>query len=285
MATCPRPDTVDLLEKPAGSDNVWPVAFAKGKLSETDPNGRDEQASAGTVAQPLRLVKRLCRVCETPLRRKQKMLCGQSCRGKWSHMVRPRTGRNNPNFKGWRSRRPYSSYTRAFKRQHPEIVRAHGMVGRAVRSGALVRPAVCSSCGKGCRPDAHHVDYAKPLDVQWLCRKCHRAADAARNSAAEIAKRGYLLDDLCALLKVSRRVVERLRANGAFPIPELASLDARPRWSVAAVEAFLASGHVVTSRRGKRRRVVSHVPTIDRGRSTAKPSLVAGQPDCRGGGR
>lgn len=182
MRTCPRSETALLLEKPADSDNVWSVDFAKNKVSETDSR-RDEQAGpadSDTVAPRLRLVKRLCAICETPLRPKQKTLCSQSCRAKWGHLVRPRFGTANPNFRGWRSRRPYTSYTRKFKQAHPEIRRAHEMVSRAVKSGALVRPAVCSTCQKSCRPDAHHEDYGQPLSVQWLCRKCHRAADLAK---------------------------------------------------------------------------------------------------------
>ncbi len=43
----------------------------------------------------------------------------------------------------------------------------------AVRAGRLVRPAACA-CGSDLRVEAHHEDYAKPLDVEWLCRRCHR---------------------------------------------------------------------------------------------------------------
>lgn len=60
------------------------------------------------------------------------------------------------------------------------------------------------------------------------------------------------LADLCQELRVSRRTVERLRRHGAFPIPTLPSLDKRPRWSRAAVEAFKTSeAPVITSRRRK----------------------------------
>lgn len=47
------------------------------------------------------------------------------------------------------------------------------------------------------------------------------------------------LEDVCRLLRVSRRTVERLRRHRAFPIPELPALDKRPRWSGAAVQRFL----------------------------------------------
>lgn len=61
------------------------------------------------------------------------------------------------------------------------------------------------------------------------------------------------LDDVCRELRVSRTTVKRLRRHGAFPIPEMPSLDKRPRWSSDAVEAFKAEhATTVTRRRGFR---------------------------------
>lgn len=53
--------------------------------------------------------------------------------------------------------------------------------------------------------------------------------------------RVYFIDDICRELRVSRRVLENLRRHRAFPVPELPALDRRPRWSAAAVDAYLAS--------------------------------------------
>lgn len=61
--------------------------------------------------------------------------------------------------------------------------RARQMVSRAVRKGILIRPEECSRCGErpgvnvagGPKIQGHHHDYNKPLDVEWLCAKCHRA--------------------------------------------------------------------------------------------------------------
>lgn len=59
----------------------------------------------------------------------------------------------------------------------------HRRVRDAIKAGELVRPEFCERCGvapgmtKTGAPkiQAHHHDYALPLEVEWLCTKCHRA--------------------------------------------------------------------------------------------------------------
>lgn len=51
--------------------------------------------------------------------------------------------------------------------------RCHYAISDAIRRGDIMRPDNCQECGISCKPDAHHPDYTKPLDVQWLCRICH----------------------------------------------------------------------------------------------------------------
>jgi hypothetical protein len=49
--------------------------------------------------------------------------------------------------------------------------RARQKLQRAVRSG-LIRRLPCEVCG-ALVTEAHHPDYSKPLDVQWLCKRHH----------------------------------------------------------------------------------------------------------------
>ena len=43
----------------------------------------------------------------------------------------------------------------------------------AISDGRLVRPGACENCRREGRIMAHHDDYQKPLDVRWLCTRCH----------------------------------------------------------------------------------------------------------------
>ena len=60
-------------------------------------------------------------------------------------------------------------------------VKANKLVAAAINRGDLQRPDACESCGRQTdRIEAHHDDYMKPLEIRWLCRRCHRQADTAR---------------------------------------------------------------------------------------------------------
>jgi len=62
------------------------------------------------------------------------------------------------------------------RRAHPEKQRAYNAVRRAIDKGKLTRTSVCEICGASeCKIEAHHSDYSRPLDVQWLCFRCHRS--------------------------------------------------------------------------------------------------------------
>ena len=67
----------------------------------------------------------------------------------------------------------WASYDKKTKDKYPEKTKSRNVVSHAVRDGKLIPPDSCESCFKECKPEAHHEDYSKPLDVEWLCKKCH----------------------------------------------------------------------------------------------------------------
>lgn len=57
---------------------------------------------------------------------------------------------------------------------------AQNAVMRALHDGMLVRPVECTRCGMAAKVVAHHSDYSKPLEVEWLCRRCHGEIHSGR---------------------------------------------------------------------------------------------------------
>ena len=60
---------------------------------------------------------------------------------------------------------------------------AWNAVAKAIKEGNLVRPKICSACGKKPPESAtrwalihahHHKGYDHPLDVVWVCASCHK---------------------------------------------------------------------------------------------------------------
>jgi ribosomal protein S27AE len=63
-----------------------------------------------------------------------------------------------------------------WRTEHPDAYKAHTAVNNAVRDGRLKKQP-CAICGTD-KVHAHHQDYAKPLEVKWLCAKCHHRVHA-----------------------------------------------------------------------------------------------------------
>lgn len=76
--------------------------------------------------------------------------------------------------------------------------RAHKIVDNAIRYGKLINPHVCECCGCTDKPhkngasdiQAHHDDYNYPLQVRWLCQKCHFEWHRAHRAKEVIVNEG-----------------------------------------------------------------------------------------------
>src|SRR6185312_3724336 len=67
--------------------------------------------------------------------------------------------------------------SKSWREKHPLAYQAQTAVGNAIRDGKL-RKGPCSICGTTDGVHAHHRDYTRPLDVTWLCPKCHHRLHA-----------------------------------------------------------------------------------------------------------
>ena len=64
----------------------------------------------------------------------------------------------------------------SLRAEHPEREAARTAVRYAVKRGEIVKPAACERCCDAGSLEGHHHSYERAhwLDVEWLCRSCHR---------------------------------------------------------------------------------------------------------------
>ena len=71
------------------------------------------------------------------------------------------------------SKEEHSRYGTGFsKEEKAKRIRARSILNHYLRDNHIQRKP-CEVCGS-LNAEAHHDDYEKPLNVRWLCFKCHR---------------------------------------------------------------------------------------------------------------
>lgn len=78
---------------------------------------------------------------------------------------------------------------------HTKKKRVQHIVEKAIKKGILIQPVKCLKCNNTQEfidgrngIQAHHNDYDKPLDVTWLCQKCHHEWHKNNNAINETDK-------------------------------------------------------------------------------------------------
>lgn len=128
-------------------------------------------------------IDRICLICNSSFKVKpyrvrngHGIYCSQKClcvsNGRKVADTINMNGENNPHWKGGITKNRYA-YKLRDKARHPLQHKAREAVQSAKRNGTLV-VAPCKNCGTNEKVQAHHKDYSKPLDIQWLCAPCHR---------------------------------------------------------------------------------------------------------------
>jgi hypothetical protein len=111
-----------------------------------------------------------------------------------------------------------TSRQRIYQIIHPDRHAARIAVAKALRHGRLVRPDKCQKCPSLGPLEAHHPDYSRPLDVEWLCRPCHNITRRTSKKQAERRNRkaiplseSLLSQAMSALARRPRTVTPALR--------------------------------------------------------------------------
>lgn len=107
--------------------------------------------------------------------------CSSRCSGDHNRETARFVGAGNPRWLGGVSA-DNMRYRRRQKERWPEKEAARRKVRYAVQWGHLT-PKPCERCGAD-EAQAHHHDYSKPLDVEWLCRPCHTETHVAERAGA-----------------------------------------------------------------------------------------------------
>ena len=81
-----------------------------------------------------------------------------------------------------------------WREENPEAYKAQTAVNNAIRDMRLFKMP-CTFCGSEKNLHAHHNDYKKPLEVIWLCAKCHHRAHAAFPQIHGHEEKGINLND------------------------------------------------------------------------------------------
>ena len=92
--------------------------------------------------------------------RKKRHFCSQDCYSSFREIKLPKEEQHAYGT-------GHSEQERAVRRK------ARSALNHAVRDG-IVKRLPCEVCGN--KSEAHHTDYAKPLEVRWLCFPHHRQA-------------------------------------------------------------------------------------------------------------
>lgn len=64
---------------------------------------------------------------------------------------------------------------------YPEKNRARAFTRWNIKINKVIKPIKCSSCATECQPEAHHINYSDPMDIEWLCKNCHSARHYPRD--------------------------------------------------------------------------------------------------------
>jgi len=130
-------------------------------------------------------MERFCKFCQTvktvdDFYAHKKSKDGRSTRCKECTKLYEKNRRQDPRFRDAilaydraRGSRQTNAYVKEYRARYPNKYRAHNLVNNSLRDKKLFKESCCI-CGRKDTIEAHHDDYAKPLNVKWMCSAHHK---------------------------------------------------------------------------------------------------------------
>ncbi len=72
-----------------------------------------------------------------------------------------------------RNREKRRAYQEKWRKSNLKQAAANKYLQKWIKNGLMNRGTICEDCNKHGKMEGHHKDYEKPLEVNWLCRRCH----------------------------------------------------------------------------------------------------------------
>ncbi len=102
--------------------------------------------------------------------------CSKDCNKKYNQTTKGKESmqkRVTKYRKTEKGRIVHKKLQKEYWQKHPEKRKVKNALYYAIKTGKIERSDRCSNCGIKCKPDGHHSDYNRPLEVIWLCKECH----------------------------------------------------------------------------------------------------------------
>lgn len=127
-----------------------------------------------------------CLNCDSIVPVNRKKYCSNDCYKKYSNLIRDRVFyKLQERCCSWCDKtyipkvnksiycsRNCNAHANSYK--YPIKRKARKLLGYAISSGLVIKSDHCEICFSNSNIHGHHEDYNKPLEVLWVCAKCHK---------------------------------------------------------------------------------------------------------------
>jgi len=142
-------------------------------------------------------MEKICKICLKEFDAKQSnyQTCGnEDCMYQWKMLTTKKYRQDRSDITNFLNRKSYERNKEArvkhleeYRKANLKIKCSQQKVHNAIAKGKIKKGMECEICHSVENVVAHHQDYDKPLEVNWLCKKCHNAVHKAVITVMQLA--------------------------------------------------------------------------------------------------